>query len=157
MNHPILIWNIRGIGNNKSIRCIKSHLRINCVQLACIIEPKVAVEKMDPIRQRLQFDSVVANNDDNAKIWFFGITALMSKSFKEMSNLLQSSYRMEVEESLSSLLYMPHVTGLLEEPSIRSCSNLEDISKSHGCWVGTSMLYYLRRKKRVEQWVSLIL
>lgn len=71
MNHPILIWNIRGIGNNKSIRCIKSHLRINCVQLACIIEPKVAMEKMDPIRQRLQFDSVVANNDDNAKIWLF--------------------------------------------------------------------------------------
>lgn len=71
MISPILIWNIRGIGNAKSMRSLKNHVRMNKVQMICVIEPKISVSKLDSIRLRLKFDNAYANQNDNAKIWLF--------------------------------------------------------------------------------------
>lgn len=71
MISPTLIWNIRGIGNAKSLRSIKSHIRRYDIQVVCIIEPKLPVDRLDSVRQRLKVDYACANQDDNPKIWVF--------------------------------------------------------------------------------------
>lgn len=68
MNGPILIWNIRGIGNAKSMRSLNNHIRTNDVKIVCISEPKIPIDRLESIRCRLHFDNACSNLGEDAKI-----------------------------------------------------------------------------------------
>lgn len=71
MISPFLAWNIRGIGNKPSQRCLRRHCRKYDVNLVAISEPKICTVKALGIMQRLGFHHFAANGDDHSKIWLF--------------------------------------------------------------------------------------
>src|SRR4051794_15074863 len=62
-----LVWNIRGIGNNPSIRRLKKLFRSNTLSYAAIFEPKVDQTNLNDIMFKLKCDGAFSNDEGN--IW----------------------------------------------------------------------------------------
>lgn len=71
MNSSILIWNVRGIGNKATTRCLANFIREHDISLAAISEPRVSFSKAQLVGRKIKLPLVIGNNGESSKIWLF--------------------------------------------------------------------------------------
>lgn len=64
-----LIWNIRGVANNATLRRLKSLVRLHSISTLVLLEPLINSNKLDEYRIKLGFD--VAFASPTGRIWLF--------------------------------------------------------------------------------------
>lgn len=64
-----LIWNIRGVANNSSVRRLKQLIKKHSISLVAIIEPKCSSIPIVELQTKLKFCGSLANEPDT--IWLF--------------------------------------------------------------------------------------
>lgn len=92
-------WNVHGIGNDKTLRSLRHHLRRHKVQLICLIEPKISVDRVEEIRTKLHFDFACTNQDEDAKIWLLWQSAvsilILQRNMQSITVQVQHGNNME--------------------------------------------------------------
>lgn len=68
---PILIWNIRGVGNSGSRRCLKEVVVSNKVEIVAISEPKVDIIKAPALGRYIKLGGFASCSSPFPKIWVF--------------------------------------------------------------------------------------
>lgn len=79
MISPLLIWNIRGIGNSASVRSLGQLVRSNGIQMVAISEPNIKFSSAQGIARKIGLHTVIgneANEGDISKIWLFYVPGL---------------------------------------------------------------------------------
>lgn len=71
MNSPILIWNVRGIGNKATIRSLANYIQEFDVSIAAISEPRVPLARAHSVARKIQLPLFIGNNGELSKIWLF--------------------------------------------------------------------------------------
>lgn len=66
-----LIWNIRGVGNSNSRRCLKELVLFNKVDVVAIAEPKLSIDKAGAVGRLLKLGGFACCSAPDPKLWVF--------------------------------------------------------------------------------------
>lgn len=69
--NPIIIWNVRGVRNNPTIRNVKKVMKDNKASIVVLCEPFIDASRQGRVAERIGLNQFIHNQLDGGKIWIF--------------------------------------------------------------------------------------